>query len=361
MSDQKIERFRKKILDWSEKNPRPLPWKGEKNPYLIWLSEIILQQTRVEQGWTYYERFRTQYPQVEKLAAASGDEIMKQWEGLGYYSRARNMHTAAKYIKEELAGIFPDTYAGIRSLKGVGPYTAAAIASFAYDLPYAVLDGNVFRVLARIYGIDTPIDSTVGKRQFGELAQDLLDPKQAGRYNQAIMDFGAIHCTPRNPSCDNCPFRPDCQARQSGQVLNLPVKGKKIKKKTRYFHYLILNFEGQLILQKREERDIWRNLYEFPMIESSELHRSEAELVKSKLWQEMIGNCPFRLEAISPSFRQLLTHQKIIANFWEIQIEEAPENSDSFLIIERKNLRKFAFPKIIDLYLRDNSLYLKLL
>ncbi len=361
LSERDIIGFRQKLLQWSLENPRPLPWKGEENPYFIWLSEIILQQTRVEQGWAYYERFREKYPKVEYLAAAPEDEVMKQWEGLGYYSRARNMHAAAKYVAEDLKGKFPDTYEGILALKGVGPYTAAAIASFAYDLPFAVLDGNVFRVLSRIFGIDTPIDSTEGKKQFAHLAQALLDPTQAGRYNQAMMDFGAIHCTPRNPKCEQCAFQARCQAHQSDRVLELPVKAKKIAKKTRYFHYLIINFDQQVILRKRNKKDIWRNLYEFPLIEMDQLKPDEKQLQRLEEWQEWTGGHAVKVESVSPPFQQLLTHQKIIATFLEIRISEAPQIENSHLIVERKNLRKFAFPKIIDLYLRDNSLYLKLL
>ncbi len=361
ISDDTAKSFRKKLLQWSQDHPRPLPWKGEKNPYFIWLSEIILQQTRVEQGWAYYERFRKKYPKVEDLALASEDEVMKLWEGLGYYSRARNLHVAAQYIAKDLKGRFPHTYEGILALKGVGPYTAAAIASFAYDLPFAVVDGNVFRVLSRIFGIDTPIDTTEGKKEFTHLAQALLDPLQAGVYNQAMMDFGATHCLPRNPNCGKCPFQRECQAWQTDRVSNLPVKAKKIAKKTRYFHYLIINYKDQVVLQKRSASDIWRNLYEFPLIELDRLKNKEPELSKNPLWQELIGHTPAQVNSISPPFRQQLTHQKIIGSFLEITIQALPKMNDSHLLVERKNLRKFALPKIIDLYLRDNSLYLKLL
>ena len=225
-----------------------MPWKGEKNPYLIWLSEIILQQTRVEQGLPYYERFRENYPTVTDLANAPEDEVMKLWEGLGYYSRARNLHATAKMIDQEMDSIFPTTHAEILKLKGVGPYTAAAIASFAYNLPHAVVDGNVYRVLSRFFGIETPIDSTSGKKEFAQLAQDLIDKKQPGNYNQAIMDFGATHCMPKKPKCSQCLLRKNCKALLNNKVTSLPIKIKKIKKQTRYFNYLVINQNKHCLL-----------------------------------------------------------------------------------------------------------------
>lgn len=354
--------FREQLMAWFAGNHRPLPWKGEKDPYLIWLSEIILQQTRVEQGLPYFERFRRRFPRVEDLAAAPEDEVMKLWEGLGYYSRARNLHFTARQIASERNGRFPNNYKDMLALKGVGPYTAAAIASFAYDLPHAVVDGNVFRVLSRFFGIDTPIDTTAGKKQFGELAQRVLDQSQPGRYNQAIMDFGATQCTPQSPGCTSCPLRTRCRAFHTQVTDRLPVKQKKIQRRQRFFHYLVADYDGRVLIRKRTGKDIWRNLYEFPLVESPQADPGEDRLRRSPTWQTLPQIEQAQLKAVSRPFRQVLTHQVIVGTFWEVALpggDQLPE--EPYLCVEREQLRKFAFPKIIDLYLRDKSLYLKLL
>ena len=343
-------------MQWFSNSHRPMPWKGEKNPYLIWLSEIILQQTRVEQGLPYFEKFKNKYPAVTDLANAPEDEVMKMWEGLGYYSRARNLHTAAKYIANELGGIFPNTHKEILGLKGVGPYTAAAIASFAYGLPYAVVDGNVYRVLSRYFGIEEPIDTTSGKKLFAALAQELLDEQQAGDYNQAIMDFGATQCTPASPACGKCPFVKKCSAFELKKINSLPVKSKKLKRRQRFFNYLILNLDGKVFIKKRVEKDIWRDLYEFPMIETNELVENEQN------WRDWLGESKAALESVSQPMKQDLTHQRIIARFWEISIEENgfEKQEESWLKINRENIEEYAFPKVIDMYLRQNFLTLRL-
>ncbi|MEO1629046.1 MAG: A/G-specific adenine glycosylase, partial [Bacteroidota bacterium] len=244
--------FSTALLGWYQNNHRPLPWKGIKDPYLIWLSEIILQQTRVATGWAYFERFREQYPTVHHLADASIDEVMKLWEGLGYYSRARNLHFTAQHISRTLGGTFPNTYKDILQLKGVGPYTAAAIASFAFGLPVAVVDGNVYRVLSRVFGMRDPIDSGAGKKKFAELANLLLDKDRPADYNQAIMDFGATVCTPGVPNCHQCPFEDRCLANAEGTARELPVKSKKLVRKTRYFNYLVFqDDQGHTLLEKQ--------------------------------------------------------------------------------------------------------------
>ncbi len=346
------------LLDWFAQNDRPLPWKGEKNPYLIWLSEIILQQTRVEQGLPYFNRFRKKYPTITDLANAPEDEVMKLWEGLGYYSRARNLHFTAKHIAYDLKGIFPMTYKDILKLKGVGPYTAAAIASFAYDLPHAVVDGNVYRVLARSFGIESAIDSTAGKKQFQTLATELLSKEKAAVYNQAIMDFGATQCTPKNPNCAICPMAEHCVAHNNQLVSILPIKEKKIKKKHRFFNYLLIHQNDNILIRKRVEKDIWRNLYEFPLIESTAL-LDKAELVKHDFFKQILLPQPYKITNRSRSFKQLLTHQKILASFWEITTNKAfQEIPNGFISVKKENLSKFAFPKIIDLYFKDNSLLL---
>ncbi|MEK7254613.1 MAG: A/G-specific adenine glycosylase, partial [Bacteroidota bacterium] len=321
MNDQnKHHFFTENLLHWHASHHRPLPWKGERNPYLIWLSEIILQQTRVEQGLPYFEKFKRKYPTVQDLAAAPEDEVMKLWEGLGYYSRARNLHAAAKFIAHDLGGIFPNTFESIRSLKGVGDYTASAIASFAFDLPFAVVDGNVYRVLARFFGIDEAVDTTAGKRIFAELAQALLDKSQPGKYNQAIMDFGATHCTPAAPKCPTCPLRPECVAFQTGSVAVFPVKSKKLERRTRFFNYLIFNQQDCIFLKKRTGKDIWQNLYDFPLIETEGLVEDKNELLENPILQAWLGGASAKLLTVSQPFRQELSHQKIIARFLEIEI-----------------------------------------
>jgi A/G-specific adenine glycosylase len=359
MQNKELARFfQQQLLDWYRPEARPLPWKGIQNPYHIWLSEIILQQTRVEQGRDYYLRFVEAYPRIEDLAAAPDDEVMKLWEGLGYYSRARNLLSAARYVVDELGGAFPTTYTQIRQLKGVGPYTAAAIASFAFNLPHAVVDGNVFRVLSRFFGIATPQDSTEGKKQFAQLAESLLDVNQAARYNQAIMDFGATVCLPRAPKCSQCPLRGACVALHEQRVAELPVKSKKILKSERYFHYFLLNYAGKIFIQKREEKDIWMHLYQFPLWESTHLDlRSDA--VKARLSENW--HLTTQVRQSSKVFQQVLTHQLVLVRFWELDLNELPEMiPQNWILIPREDLGKYAFPKVIDRYLGDKTLYLDL-
>lgn len=352
--------FSKKLLEWYAQSERPMPWKGEKNAYFIWLSEIILQQTRVEQGLPYFLKFKAQYPTVKDLANAPEVEVMKLWEGLGYYSRARNLHSAAKFIANDLNGVFPDRYEDILALKGVGPYTAAAIASFAYNLPYAVVDGNVYRVLSRFFGIDEPIDTTRGKKLFSALAQELLTTKKAGVYNQAIMDFGATHCMPKNTKCNNCNLSKKCVAFNDNRVNELPVKSKKIKKRERFFNYLNVQLEENTLITKRTSKDIWQNLYEFPLIESEKL-LDKGELKKSTLWETLFQENQVEIIGKSKVFKQQLTHQKIHACFWKISLKKLDkEDENPFIFVDKKELNKFPFPKIIDWYLQDNSLYLEL-
>ncbi len=351
--------FRGHLFKWLDQNDRPLPWKGEPDPYLIWLSEIILQQTRVEQGKPYFLKFKETFPTVFDLASATEDEVFKLWEGLGYYSRARNLHATAKRIAIAFNGVFPSSYEDILSLKGVGPYTAAAIASFAYNLPHAVVDGNVYRVLARIWGLDVATTSAPGKKQFQKLADQLLDPAQPGRYNQAIMDFGATCCMPKKPICATCPFQEHCIAFQQDRIQELPVKKKKIQKKDRYFHFLDLKGGKQTWIQQRQGKDIWQGLYQFPLIEIPQLSTDWDQLAASQNIPEWLLNQPYTVLHKSKIFRQTLSHQHIHAIFWAIQLSETPlVLKEDFIQIERENLPKFAFPKIIDWYLSDNALYL---
>lgn len=352
-------RFAALLLQWKSSNPRPLPWKGERDPYLVWLSEIILQQTRVDQGMAYFERFRERFPDLRSLAGAADDEVFKLWEGLGYYSRARNMLQTARYIAGEKGGVFPDTFEGLKALKGVGPYTAAAIASFAFGLPHAVVDGNVYRVLSRVFGIGTPVDSSEGKKEFGKLAQQLLDSSDPGGYNQAIMDFGAIQCKPAAPLCGSCPMRETCVAFQQKRVKERPVKSRKLNRKTRYFQYLLLSHNDRLLLRKRTGKDIWQNLYDFPLVETAGLETELDQIQSSPVWNQLAANSGARLSSRSRPFQQALTHQRIIAQFWEFELETPWNNyNGDYVEQERKNLYKFAFPKIVDWYLKDNSLFL---
>lgn len=360
--------FTKNLLQWYAGHHRPLPWKGEKNPYLVWLSEIILQQTRVEQGLPYFEKFKAKYPSVKDLASAPEDEIMKMWEGLGYYSRARNLHEAAKYIEGELNGIFPETYEEIRALKGVGDYTAAAIASFAFNLPHAVVDGNVYRVLSRFFHIAIPVDTSPGKKLFASVAQDLLETAitegqqsgMPGRYNQAIMDFGATVCTPA-PKCASCPLKAGCEAFKQHKTGALPVKSKKTERRQRVFNYLIINQEDAVYLKKRTEKDIWRNLYDFPLIETDILPEHTGMMTENEIWQQWMGQQEYRINQVSAPFRQELSHQRIVAVFWEIGVENTFQpNEKTWIKILRNNLGNFAFPKVIDLYFKQKFLPLKL-
>ena len=289
------KKFSTILLKWNrETNSRQMPWKGEKDPYRIWLSEIILQQTRVEQGLDYYNNFTRVYSDIHKLAAAPDDQVFKLWEGLGYYTRCRNLIHTARYISKELDGKFPDNYVDIKALKGIGPYTAAAISSFAFNLPHAVVDGNVFRVLARIFNIKIPVDTTQGKKFFSELAEKLLDRNEPAQYNQAIMDFGAIICKPVNPACEQCVFNKECYAFQNGVVDQLPVKEKKIRIKTRWFYYLVLEHKNKLYIRQRQGKDIWQQLFEFPLLES-DLELDENRIYELAKKNKLIGKSNYEV------------------------------------------------------------------
>ncbi len=340
--------FFQSLLKWnSEINNRPMPWKGEKNPYRIWLSEIILQQTRVEQGWEYYNRFVSTYPTVDALAAAPLDEVMKLWEGLGYYSRCRNLHETAKFISEKLSGQFPTTYNELLALKGVGAYTAAAIGSFAFNIPVAVVDGNVQRIISRYFGICTPIDTTQGKKLYSDLASKLLDTNSPALYNQAIMDFGATVCKPQQPLCSDCPFNKDCEAFIYGNVKMLPVKEKKLVRKQRYFNYFLVKNNGGILIRKRSGKDIWQSLFEFFLVES------DAPLADPQSIIDLIfpGSRPEKIAG--KQYRQLLTHQVIHGQFYLLDVngDNIPEGYD---YVSMKEISRMAFPGIINLFLEDH-------
>jgi len=356
MNKAQLQYFTKQLLQWhSVDNDRSLPWKEEQDPYKIWLSEIILQQTRAEQGLPYYLNFTTAYPTINKLAKAEDEEVFRLWQGLGYYNRCRNMLATARYIANELKGKFPDNYNDIVALKGVGPYTAAAIASFAYGLPHAVVDGNVYRVLSRYFGIATPIDSTEGKKEFTRLADQLLDKSNSAGYNQAIMDLGATVCKPAAPLCTECPLQKKCFAREKGVIKDLPVKSKKLKVQTRYFHYILFTNKGKLWIHKRTDKDIWQNLYEPFLVEhSSPLDKQD--LLKHELLKPLKLKGSKMIPAGSSS--QRLTHRVIESHFYIYQLEDADtEVLGAGLWVESGELDKFAFPKSVVSFLEKKSYF----
>lgn len=352
--------FSAQLIGWYLNNKRPLPWRNTTDPYKIWLSEIILQQTRVAQGLAYYNKFVDHYPTVKDLADASEEEVLKDWQGLGYYSRARNLHAAAKFIQQDLKGKFPADYKGIKELKGIGDYTASAIASFAYHLPHAVVDGNVFRVLSRIFGIKTPIDSTEGKKEFKELAQNLMDTESASNHNQAIMEFGAIQCTPKSPDCNSCIFQPKCEAYRQSLIEELPVKEKKLKQRKRFLYYLIFEDDRYIIVNKRSSKGIWQNLYDFPMIEDSEA-LSFNQLTKKTEYQKLIQEADLKLQAKSASKKHILSHQILIAQFFHFRHPQLDSLQKSgFEKIEKKLLSQKPIPKLIENYLNEETNLLSL-
>lgn len=326
--------FSPTLLKWYKANKRSLPFRDTHNAYLIWLSEIIFQQTRISQGLAYYEKFAEQFPTPTSLAAADEDEVLKLWQGLGYYSRARNLHAAAKSMN----GKFPTTYAGVRALKGVGDYTAAAICSMAYNMPYAVVDGNVYRVLSRVFGIETPIDSTDGKKEFAALAQKLLDKEHPGDFNQAIMDFGALICTPQNPQCLGCPFAKKCIARRNKQIDKLPVKEQKTKISERFFHYIYVEQGGYTWLHKREAGDIWQNLYELPLVET----KKSGLLTTKPVWCGRATLFP-----VGKPVKHVLSHRIIWAQLYKAVLPPAAKVPTEFLRIKKSSLEKYAVSRLV--------------
>ena len=340
------------LINWYTQNHRDLPWRHDPTPYEVWLSEVILQQTRVSQGLDYYLRFTKRWPTVTDLANASEEEVLKMWQGLGYYSRARNLHKCAKQVVEQYHGEFPADYEQLKKLQGIGDYTAAAIASIAFNLPHAVVDGNVFRVLARLYDIATPINNIVGQKLFAQVADELLNREQPGLHNQTLMEFGALHCTPKNPSCLLCPLQAQCLAFSRQTVMQRPVKLPKVKVTTRHFNYLVIKTKDSVYLHKRNSDDIWRNLYDFPCIES-ERPLTVEEVVATEQFRQLIGNNPFTIVKTSPVFTHKLTHRTLLAQFIEIKLEKKLlriETKDLFLTPET-DLGKFPIPRLIDLYL----------
>ena len=328
--------FAATLLQWFKNNGRSLPWRETKDAYAIWLSEVILQQTRIVQGMSYWERFMAQWPTVNDLAAATENEVLKAWQGLGYYSRARNLHTAAQQVME--LGGFPQTFKELKTLKGVGDYTAAAIASIAFGEPVAVVDGNVYRVLSRYYGIETPIDSTEGKKEFQALAQSLLPINEPADYNEAIMDFGATQCTPNSPHCSACPLCETCVSFREQRINELPVKSKKVKQRERHFTYIYIEYEGKITIHQRGAGDIWQGLWEFPQEEHLTSSEDSAWKTEAQLLQKGV--------------KHILTHQILLADIYLWRPKNRPQLPSEFIWIEKQDLENYALPRLIEILLK---------
>lgn len=342
--------FKGKIIDWYSVNKRFLIWRETKNPYNIWLSEIMSQQTRVEQSLPYYIKFTENYPTIYNLADASESEILKLWQGLGYYSRARNLHETAKYIAYDLKGKFPDNYSDLIKLKGVGDYTASAIASICFNASTAVVDGNVFRALSRYFGVDIPINSSNGVKYFKKLANELIDHDNPGIYNQALMEFGAKQCKPQSPNCNVCPINNSCVALQKNMVSQLPVKIKKGKIKHRYFNYLIINNETEIILQQRTKKDIWQNLYEFPLIEESR-ELNEKEIIEHDILKENTVKSKFSISLYNKDeIVHKLSHQHIHTKFWIVNLQSKIKNG-----IDKTEVVDYPVPVLIANFVEEFS------
>jgi A/G-specific adenine glycosylase len=345
-----MQHIKLQIIHWYRRNKRELPWRETNNPYFIWLSEVILQQTRVAQGLDYYQKFIKHYPTICDLANANEQEILADWQGLGYYSRARNLHHAAKEIVANYHGIFPTTYNEIKKLKGIGTYTASAISSFAFNLPHAVVDGNVYRVISRIFNIETPIDSSEGIKIFQKIADELLGDSSPSEHNQAMMEFGALNCTPNQPNCNICPINQYCLSKINNTVHSRPVKKNKIKVKTRYFHYLHIQVESKIILTKRINKDIWQELYQFPLIEKM-LPISDQEM-KNELFQKYSSTNFIKTKKTT----HILSHQKLITTFWKsedlfVKEQILTENENNSVLLTE--LHQFPIPRLIERYLEE--------
>lgn len=345
----------KTIIEWYRQHKRDLPWRETKDPYKIWISEIILQQTRVAQGYDYYIKFIQAFPDIVQLANADEDTVLKLWQGLGYYSRARNLHFAAKQVRDNFDGKFPDKYDKILSLKGVGEYTAAAIASFAFELPHAVVDGNVFRVLSRLFAIDTPIDTSAGKKLFTELAYELMDKKQPGEYNQSIMDFGALQCIPMSPDCSICPLNNKCMSLAQKSVSRYPIKQGKTKVKERFFNYLDIHFEANTYIHKRIANDIWKNLYELPLIET-EKDLSLEELQQTEAFANIFKDTgTISIRPVSITLKHVLSHRIIYARFYKIEITNDILLQQRYLKIKTESKETYAISRLVDKYFEQEG------
>ncbi|MFY9153432.1 MAG: A/G-specific adenine glycosylase [Prolixibacteraceae bacterium] len=348
-----MEFFNDRIHTWYSFYKRDLPWRNTQNPYFIWLSEIILQQTRIDQGTSYYFKFTSEFPNIKDLANASEDQILKLWQGLGYYSRARNLHFTARYLQDNYQGKFPEDYNSIRSLKGIGDYTAAAIASISFNLEYATVDGNVYRVLSRFFGVSEPIDTNSGKKEFAELANELIKGTNPGMHNQALMEFGALQCVPRNPDCNKCPLKERCFAYNKKSVSFFPAKRGKTVQRDRYFTYIIIRNELNTWIRRRKQNDIWRNLFEFPLFETS-CKTDIGTLPLMDLFQDKLKIKQITIRKTSDWKIHILSHQRIHYRFIEIKISNDFFVSESLVRVNKEDIFNFAVPKLIEKYLDKN-------
>ena len=354
--------FKNILINWYEQNKRQLPWRNTSDPYIVWVSEIILQQTRVDQGLGYFKRFVARFPNVFSLARASEQEVLKHWQGLGYYTRARNMQVAARTIVKEFNGIFPQSSGELLKLKGIGPYTASAIASICYGEACPVVDGNVMRVIARYFGIKLAVNTPEGYKAVYEAALQVIDRERAGAFNQAIMEFGALHCTPRKPLCDSCLLQSGCEAFRAHLVDSLPVKIKLAKPRERHFYYLAIFQKNEfghqeIFIQKRKGKDIWKGMYELPLIESPSAIESE-ELFRSRGWITIFGEQQLQIIEYSDIYKHQLTHQTIYARFISVYIEEPLVGSSDWQRIEVGHLPEFPIPRLIDRFLKLKKIIL---
>lgn len=347
-----MDKMHSELVQWFETHQRELPWRSHPTPYYVWLSEVILQQTRVSQGLDYFNRFVERWPSVNDLASASEEEVLKLWQGLGYYSRARNLHKCAKQVVRLYGGSIPCDYVKLLKLPGIGPYTAAAIASIAFGLPHAVVDGNVYRVLSRLFDIATPINSDEGIKTFATLADELLDRQQPGVHNQAMMELGALQCVPKNPDCLQCPLQAHCLAFDHHTVEERPVKEKRLKVRTRHFHYLVIRDSYQLYLHQRQSGDIWQSLYDFPCVESDHPMTLD-EITESVEFKHLIRDKAFEVVHVSHPFTHQLTHQTLITTFFEIKIFDFLPviQENNILLVPENELGAYPIPKLIDNYL----------
>jgi A/G-specific adenine glycosylase len=344
------------IGSWYDVNKRYLPWREGKNPYFIWLSEIILQQTRVNQGMNYYNRFTTVYPTIEELASAPLDEVLFHWQGLGYYTRARNLHKAAQIIVSEYGGEFPRNYEQLLELPGIGEYSAAAIASLAFDKPFSAIDGNVIRVLARYFGIESLPDNAAGKESFRSAARELLDQKNPGRHNQAMIELGAMVCVPRNPNCNECPIAETCYAFTHSRVSDFPVKKKKNKVAHRYFYYLVIRNEDKFFLRKRNEGDIWALLYDFPLLETSR-QTSLKNLIMMNEWKTIFSEALIKNISRSVHYKYILSHQ--VLHVWFLEINMTGDlKYPGALRVSADALGNYPFPRLIEKFLQERKAYI---
>lgn len=345
--------FNSKTHSWYSLYKRDLPWRNTHDPYLIWLSEIILQQTRIDQGMAYYFRFADEFPTISALADASEDQILKLWQGLGYYSRARNLHFTAKFIQQNYNGFFPEDHDTILLLKGIGEYTAAAIASISFNLEYPTVDGNVYRVLSRFFGILEPIDTSSGKKIFHDLAKELIKGVDPGMHNQALMEFGALQCTPKNPDCNQCPLNERCFAFLNQKVGELPVKQNKTKIRDRYFNYLVLSYKNNTWIRKRVGNDIWKNLFEFPIIETENEISTENLIIQTEFRKIISIADQVVIENVSDWKIHILSHQRIHYRFIRIRLNDEIQLPEDIFRVNKEDIFNFAVPKLLDTYLNE--------